>query len=29
VEEFWLLRAMELAFGLTAVYAAYQFIVKK
>ena len=29
VEEFWLLRAMELAFGLTAAYAAYQFIVKR
>jgi glycosyl transferase family 25 len=28
VEEFWLLRAMELAFGLTAVYAAYHYIKK-
>jgi GR25 family glycosyltransferase involved in LPS biosynthesis len=28
IEEFWLLRAMELAFGLTAAYAAYHYIKK-
>ena len=28
VEEFWLLRAMELALGITAIYAAYQYIKK-
>jgi hypothetical protein len=28
LEEFWLLRALELAFGLTAAYAAYQYIKK-
>jgi GR25 family glycosyltransferase involved in LPS biosynthesis len=28
LEEFWLLRAMELALGITAVYAAYKYIKK-